>query len=449
MSASGSRPDYVEEFERKLAAAHPCEPHDWRTPSRKAATVSGLDGGAPIAVGAATAPLAGGSGAVGASQPVGGLSDRTPFELALKLSSMEMPAREPVAPPLDPGEASSADQASQPSSRTAELIGVPAEIIETATPEESQAIADTFSQGGGNGPEKEIAAADPVGREAARAIEAADCQAHETDATQATKRGSQGWKFKALVFAVSAAMIGAVFMRVGGMLAPLSEPSTAATGPNQRENMISEQGAAGQAQSDKALAPSASSAGSDLLKDRPEVYSAAVGATATAPQGAETAAVDASQPAVGPSSGTSPASIASTPAAPTPPTPPPAQSSDLKPVPTVSRQPAPIASPISPAAIPTDSSSEGQAPQPNTKPTGNGHELGTTNPSAPGRDVPTKVVGKPSTREVGTKNDATRPRVAVRTPAKHHNSAEPKAAQSDLKSSAATPAATNQLNGIY
>jgi hypothetical protein len=239
------------------------------------------------------------------------------------------------------------------------------------------------------------------------------------------------------------------FMRVGGMLAPLSEPSTAATGPNQRENMISEQGAAEQAQSDKALAPSASSAGSDLLKDRPEVYSAAVGATATAPQGAETAAVDEIQPAVGPSSGTSPASIASTPDAATPATPPLPQSSNIEPVPTVSPQPAPIASPISPAAFPADPLSGGHAPQPTAKPTENVHELGMTNPSAPSRDVPTKVVGEPSTRTVVPTDDATKPRVVVRPAAKHHNSAEPKALRGTLKSSAATPAATSQLNGLY
>jgi hypothetical protein len=444
LSGSGSRPDFVVEFERKLAAAQPCETREWRTPTRKATTVSAIDEGAPIAVGAATAPLAGGSGAVGASQPAGGLSHRTP-ESALKLSSMEMPAREPVAPPADPGEASSADHASQPPSRTAEQVGVPAEIIETAAAEESQAIGDLFPHGGGNGPEKEITASDSAGNEAVRAIEADDFQAHETDVTQATKRGFQGWKYKALVFAVSVAVIGAVVIRVGGMLVPLSEPSTAATGPNQRET---DQGAAEQAQSAVVLAPSAaSSATSDLLKDRSEVYSAAVGATATAPP--ETAAVDSIQPAGGLSRETPPASIVSIPDAATPPTPPLAQSSDIKPVPTVSPQPAPTASPISSAAFPIDASSEGPAPQPTAERTGNVHELGTTNPPAPSGDVPTKAVGTPSTRAVVTKNDATSPRVAVHTHAKHHNFAGPTAAQGALKSSTETPAATSQLNGLY
>lgn len=150
MSASGSRPDYVEEFERKLAAAQPCETRDWRTAS-KATNVSAPDGGVPIAVRAATAPLADGSGAVGA-RPAGGLSHRTSFELTLKLKNITTSATEPVALPADPGEASSEDQASQQSSRKAEPIRVPAEIIETAAAEELQAIGDPFPHGGGTGP---------------------------------------------------------------------------------------------------------------------------------------------------------------------------------------------------------------------------------------------------------------------------------------------------------
>ncbi len=195
------------------------------------------------------------------------------------------------------------------------------------------------------------------------------------------------------------------------------------------------------------LAPSAaSSATSDLLKDRSEVYSAAVGTTATAPP--ETAAVDSIQPAGGLSRETPPASIVSIPDAATP-TLPLAQSSDIKPVPTVSPQPAPTASPISSAAFPIDASSEGPAPQPAAERTGNVHELGTTNPSAPSGDVPTKAVGTPSTRAVVAKNDATSPRVAVHTHAKHHNFAGPTSAQGALKSSTETPAATSQLNGLY
>jgi hypothetical protein len=209
LSAPGSGPAYVEESERRLSAAQPCETRDRRTPSRKGATVSAQDGGAPIAVGAAIAPSAGGNGAVGVSQLADGLSDRTAIESTLKLSKMAMPATEPIAPPADPAEASSSDQASQPTVPTAELIGVRAEMVEAAAAEESQAIADPFAQAGGNGPEKGIVAAEPVVIEATPAVEAANLHAHETGVTEATKRGSEASRFKALVRAVSLAMVGA------------------------------------------------------------------------------------------------------------------------------------------------------------------------------------------------------------------------------------------------
>ena len=344
MSASGSRPAYLDEFERKLAAAlaqqadtkkarlasmrssdvnlsagsspsleealtrsspgrvaerplnvRPLQPssetREGRTPNQEATTVSVQHADSAIAVEAATAPLAGGSGAVGASQPAAGLSHRNAFESAVKVSSMEMPAGQPVAPPADLADASSADDAPQPARRTEELIGVPAEMVETAAvaTEVLQAMADAFAQGGGNGPEKGIAAVEAVLREAARPIGAANLHAHKTGVTDATKRRPRGWRVKALALMVSVAMVGAVFMRVGGMLAPASEAPGAA-GPNLRENMTPDHGAAEQAPSAEAPSPSAaSSAGSDLLKDRPEVNSAAVVATPTAPQAAKTA----------------------------------------------------------------------------------------------------------------------------------------------------------------
>ena len=96
-----------------------------------------------------------------------------------------------------------------------------------------QAFADAFAQGGGNGPEEEIAAVEAPVSEAARPIEAANLRAHETGVTDATKRGYRSWRFKALAVTVSVAMVGAVFMRVGGMLAPASEAPGAA-GPNLR-----------------------------------------------------------------------------------------------------------------------------------------------------------------------------------------------------------------------
>jgi len=447
LNASGSRPDYVEEFERKLAAAQPCETREWRGPSRKVATASALNGGAPIAVGAATASVARGSGEVGESQPAGALSHSTPLELTLNPSNMAKPHTVPVAAPADPTDGSPRDHASQPARSTTELIGVPAEV-ETPASEVSQAIADAFPQGGANGREKWIAAAESVVSEAAQVIEVVNIRAHETEETENAKRGSQGWKLKALVLAVSVAMVCAVLTGVEGMLAPLGGPPPA-TGSNLRETMIPNQGAGEQAQSAEALAPSeASNAGSDLPKDRAEVPSAAVGATATAPRAADTAAVDSIQPPDGLSSEAPTASIVSTPDAAAPATPPLAQSSDITPVPTVSPQQEPTTSPISSA--PSETLSEGHAPQPTATPTGNLHDPGSPKPPAPRRDVPAKVVGKPSRRPEVTKTDATSPSVTVGTPAKHDKTAkEPKAAQAAPRSAAATRAAANQLDGLY
>ncbi len=515
MSASGSRPAYLDEFERKLAAAlvhqadakrtrlasmrssdanlavrsspslgepltrssagedaerplnvAPLQPSsDTRergTPNQEALTVSVQYAGVAIAVGATTAPLAGGSGVVGASQSVGGRSPGTAFESVLKLSSTEMPAGQPVAPPAVLADASSADYASQPARRTEEPIGIPAEMVESFAPELSQAISDAFPQGGGrNGLELGIAAKEPVFSEAARAIEAANLHARQTGVADATKRGSRGWRFKALALTVSVVMAGAVFLRVGGMLAPASG-APGADGPNLRQNMTPNHVAAEQAPSAEALAPSAaSSAGSDLLKDRPEVKSAAVVTTPTAPHLAETAGVEVIQPAGGLSSGTPPVSIVSSPDAATPATPPLAQSVEIKPAPTVSPQPAPITSPISSAEFPTEALAEGHAPQPAAKPMRNVHDVGTPKPSASKRDMPMKIDGKLSTRAAVTKNDATSPRAAVRapsqplplgTPAMHDNSAkEPNASQAVVESAAtaATPAVTLQPSGLY
>jgi hypothetical protein len=511
VSASGSRPAYVDEFERKLAAAlarqadtkktrlapirslevdlsassspslgealtrsstredterplnvaarQPAsETRKGRTPTHKAATVSVRYDDTAIAVGAGTTSLTDGSGAVGASQPAGELSRRTTFESTLELSDVAAPATEQVAPPADPAtDASCADHPSQPARRAEELIGVPAEIGETAAvaAEVLQAFADSFAQGGGNRPEEGIAAVEALVSEAARPIEAANFREHETRLTDATKRGSRGWRFKALAVTLSVAMVGAVFMRVGGMLAPASETPGAA-GPNLGENVTSDQGAAEQAPSDEA--PSASSAGSDLLKDRPEVNSAAVVAAPTAPLAAKTAVVNAIQPPGGLLTETPPASIVNTSGAAPPAAPPMAQSFDVKPV---SPQPTLVTDSIQSAALPTKGLSQGRAPEPTAEPTRNEHGVGTTKPLAPERDAPIKIADKPSTRAVITKNHLTSHPVAVRMPsqplphgtsAKHDNSAkEEPTAQAAVESAAAaaTPAASLQPGGLY
>jgi len=501
VSASRSRPAYLDEFERKLAAAlaqqadakktrlvpvcssdanlavtsspslgealtrsspgrhaerplnvgppPSSETPERGTPNHEALTVSVQYAGAAIPVGAATEPLAGGGEAVGTT---GGLSHGTDFECD----------EQPAPAPAGLADASSADYASRPARRAEEPIGVPAEMVETLTAELSQAISDAFPQGGG-GSEEGIAAAEPVVREAARDIGAANLHGREACKADATKRGSRGRRFKALALTATVAMAGAVFMCVGGILSPAGEVPRA-DGPSIHQNMTPDQvTAAEQAPSAEAPSPSAaSSAGSDLLKGRPEVNSAAVVATPTAPQAAKTAAVDAIQPAGGLSSETPPASIVSIPGAATP-APPLAQSFDVKPVPTVSLQLTPITDPIQSAALPTEGLSEGHAPEPTAEPTRNEHGVGVTKPLAPERDAQVKIADKPSTQAVITKNHATSHRVAARTPseplphgtpAKLDNSAKepkPKAAQAAVESAAAaaTPAATPQPGGLY
>jgi hypothetical protein len=490
LSGSGSRPAYLDEFERKLAAAlaqqadakktrlasmrssdanqavmlspslgealtrssaggdagrpvqvgrlRPSSETRERGTPHEALKVSGQYAGVAIAVGAATEPSAGGSGAVGAT---GGLSHGIDFESA----------EQPAAAPADLADASSADYASQP----APPIGVPGEMVESFAAELSQAIPDVFPRGGGNRPKPGIAAEEPV------ANEAADQHARETGVVNATNRDSRGWRFKALALTMSLAMAGAVFVRFGGMLAPASG-APGADGPNLSQNMVPAHVAAEQAPSAGALAPSAApSAGSDLLKDRPDVNSAAVVATPTAPEVAETAAVDAMQPAGGRSNGTSPVSIVSTPDAATPATLPLAQSFNIKPAKPVQTVSAPTTNPISSAEFATEGSSVGHAPQTTAKRMRIVHDVGTPKAWVSKRGVPMKVVGKPSTRAVVTNNNATNPRVAVRapsqplplgTPAVHDNMAkEPNATHAVVESAAtaATPAATLQPSGLY
>ena len=182
---------------------------------------------------------------------------------------------------------------------------------------------------------------------------------------------------------------------------------------------------------DRALEPSSSA------EDRLGANSEGVGATASAPQANETPGSARPTPSNynGPPSGSTPE--ASDPTGPTSPLAPPAQPSgyklapddrtaiatsslappaqslDLKPAPTVSPEPAPT--PTS-GTFPTEGSLADHAPQPTAKPARNAHDVGTAKLSAPRRDVPTKVVGKPSIGARVTKNDATSTPTAVGTP---------------------------------
>jgi hypothetical protein len=82
----------------------------------------------------------------------------------------------------------------------------------------------------------------------------------------------------------------------------------------------------------------------------------------------------------------------------------PAQSTDFKPAPAVSPKPAPV--PMS-AALPTEGASAENAARPATKPVRNAHNVGMAKLSAPRGDAPKKVGDTPSIGATVTKNDAT------------------------------------------
>ena len=171
MNDFGSRPDYLVEFERRLAAAlpqrvetkrqsasirsssgegaeqlPPVEPRqpssktpETGTPNSKAASALALNGASQIAIEGATAPLA--RGTDGGDKPVGGLSSGVS-----KLSSMEMPAGKWTASPGDPGGASSGDDASQGAQRSNEPDTVAAATDEGGSSAVSLSLSAALAQ---------------------------------------------------------------------------------------------------------------------------------------------------------------------------------------------------------------------------------------------------------------------------------------------------------------
>ena len=244
---------------------------------------------------------------------------------------------------------------------------------------------------------------------------------HTRPVAEVMKRFSRDWKLMASACAlVSVAVVGAVALPHGMLAVPNAPPR--ADEPSVRETMTRD-GTADQALKDRTLEPSSAA------EDRFGANSEGVGATASAPQSNEPPGAGATQAAIGLMDGAPPsAPEASDPTGPTSPLAPPAQpsgykpppadrtatatsslappaqSSDLKPAPTVSPLPAPT--PTS-ATVPTEGSLADHAPQPPAKPARDAHDVGTAKLSAPRRDAPTKVVGKPSIGARVTKNDAT------------------------------------------
>ena len=170
MNDFGSRPDYLVEFERRLAAAlpqrvdtkrqsasirsssgegaaqlPPVEPRqpsskapETGTPNSTAASALALNGASQISIEGATAPLA---RTDGGDKPVGGLSSGVS-----KLSSMEMPAGKWTASPADPGDASSGDDASQGAQRSNEPDTVAAATDEGGTSAVSLSLSTALAQ---------------------------------------------------------------------------------------------------------------------------------------------------------------------------------------------------------------------------------------------------------------------------------------------------------------
>jgi hypothetical protein len=459
LSQTSSRPAYLDEFERKLAAALA------RSDARK--TLLGSARSSDVGVEAASSPSIG-----EANRPRSMGEEQVPgVELWQRLNETretrtQISTAEPtrVSPTHrdnahDSAKAPAAHRsanvhATQPATRLSHLgetssagrvVKSPTEPSgSSATHEAPPAVAHSLPRGKGNGPTQEIVAAPrPVDSKAPQTVDVeallADVEAllaNDAEVAQAVKpanlnarplaevikRFSRDWKLVASACAlVSVAVVGAVALPHGMLAVPNAPPR--ADEPSVRET-VTRDDTADQAVKDRTLEPS--SAGEDRFGTNSED----VGATASAPQANETPGTGATQAAIGLTNGAPPGSApeASDPTGPTSPLAPSAQPSGYKlapadrtatatsslapPVQTLDLEPAPAVSPL-PAPTPTSSTlpNEGSladhAPQPTSKPARNAHDVGTAKVSAPRRDVTTKVVGKPSIGARATKNDAT------------------------------------------
>jgi hypothetical protein len=450
LSQTSSRPAYLDEFERKLAAALARQ-----TDARK--TVLGSARSSDVNVEVASSRSLGEAitpRSMGEEQALDvGLLQRlneTP-ETRTQFSTAE-PTR--VSPPhrdnahdsaKAPAARGSADvPATQPATRLSHLgetssagraVKSPTEPSgSSATHEAPPTVAHSLLRRNGNGPTQGVGAAPrPVDSKAPQTVEVeallANAEAlltndaevarvvkpanlHTRPVAEVIKRFSRDWKLMASACAlVSVAVVGAVALPHGMLALPNSPPR--ADEPSVRETMTRDD-SADQALKDRTLEPSSAA------EFRLGANSEGMGATASAPQANEAGA---DQAAIALTNGAPPGSTpeASNPTGPASPQAPPAQrsdrtatatstlatpaqSSDLKPPATVS--PEPIPTPTS-GTFPSGGSLADHAPQPTGKPVRNAHDVGTAKLSAPRRDVPTRVVGKPSIGPTVTKNDAT------------------------------------------
>ena len=368
LSETSSRPAFLDEFERKLAAAlaqHAALAQE--TDARKTRFGSARSSDVNVEVpsspslGEAITPRSMGEEQaldVGPLQPLSETREtRTQFSTA-------GPTR--VSPPQGdnahdaakaPAAGGTADvHATQPAARLSDLgetssagrgVKSPTEPSgSSATHEAPPAVAHSLPRGNGNGPTQEIGAPPgPVDSEAPRTIDveallanveaslANDAEValvvkpanlHARAVAEVIKRFSRDWKLMASVCAfVSVAMVGAVTLSHGMLAVPNTPPR--ADEPSVRETMTRDD-TADQALKVRTLEPSSAA------EDRLGATSQGVGATASAPQANETPGAGATQAAIGLTNGAPPGSTpeASDPTGPTSPLAPPAQPSGYK-----------------------------------------------------------------------------------------------------------------------
>ena len=438
LSETGSRPAYLDEFERKLAAslARQTDTTKTRFGSARSSDVNVEVPSSPSLGEAITPRSMGGKQAldVGPLQPLSETREkRTQFSTA-EPTRVSPPQRDNAHDAAKaPAAGGTADvHATQPAARLSDLgetssagraVKSPAEPSESsATHEAPPAVTHGLPRGNGNGPTQEIGAAPrPVDSKAPQTVDVeallADVEAllandaevaqvvkpanlHARPVAGVIKRFSRDWKLMASACAfVSVAMVGVVALSHGMLAVPNTPPR--ADEPSVRETMTRDDSAE---QTLKDRAPEPSSAAEDRLGANSE----GVGATASAAQANETPGSGATQATIGltngapsgstpeasdPTGPTSPLAPPAQPPATSPPSAgatatsalgPPEQSLDLKPAPTVSPQPAPT--PTS-GTFPTEGSLADHATQPTAKPKRNVHDVGTAKLSAPRRDV--------------------------------------------------------------
>lgn len=449
LSETSARPAYLDEFERKLAAALARQTDAGKT--RLGSTRSSnfnVEVPASPSLGEAITPRSMGEKQaldVGPLQPLSETPEtRTQFSTAEPTSVSPPQGDNAHDAATAPAAGETADvHATQPAARLSDLAESPSDraVISPTEPSEGSgkheappAVTDALS----NGPMQEIGGAPgPVDSKAPQTVDveallanveaslANDAEVaqvvkpanlHARPVAGVIKRFSRNWKLMASACAfVSVAMVGVVTLSHGMLAVPNTPPR--ADEPGVRETVTRDDSAE---QTLKDRAPEPSSAPEDRLG----ANSQGVGATASAAQATETPKSGATQATIGltngaPSGSTPEASdpTASRLAPPAQPSGyklapadrtatgtsslgPPAQSLDLKPAPAVSPLPAPT--PTS-GTFPTEGSLADHATQPTAKPKRNVHDVGTAKLSAPRRDV----ASKPSIEARTTKNDAT------------------------------------------